>query len=95
VISKHNWRRWGGSSRFCAAKRKVLGAPGSRSTPGTPPTAVKTAGTLEGIAASIGSVGDGAMIRTYGWPSAWWREQAHLPDEDLKVQVVLIKSRRW
>ena len=31
------------SSRFCAPKRKTLGAPGLRSTPGTPPTAAKTA----------------------------------------------------
>ena len=33
-----------GSSRFCAPKRKRLGAPGLRSTPGTPPTAAKTVG---------------------------------------------------
>ena len=26
----------------------------------------------------------GAMIRTCGWPSAGWREGAHLPEEDLK-----------
>ena len=31
------------SSRFCAPKRKMLGAPGSKSTPATPPTAAKTA----------------------------------------------------
>ena len=31
------------SSRFCAPKRKTLGAPGLRSTPGTPPTAARTA----------------------------------------------------
>ncbi len=33
------------SSRYCAPKRKTLGAPGSRSTPGTPPTGVSAAAT--------------------------------------------------
>ena len=36
------------SSRSCAPKRKRLGAPGSRSTPGTPPTAAKTVDTQPG-----------------------------------------------
>jgi putative transposase len=31
------------SSRYCAPKRKTLGAPGSRSTPGTPPPGVSAA----------------------------------------------------
>ena len=32
------------------------------------------------------------MIRTCGWPSARRREWAHLPEDDLKVQVGLIKT---
>jgi hypothetical protein len=32
----------------------------------------------------------GAMIRTCGWPSAWCRERAHLPEDDLRVQAGLI-----
>ena len=32
------------SSQFCAPKRKMLGAPGLRSTPGTPPTAARPVG---------------------------------------------------
>jgi len=32
------------------------------------------------------------MIRPCGWPSAGSRERAHLPEEDLQAEVVLLRT---
>jgi putative transposase len=62
------------SSRFCAPKRKMLGAPGLRSTPGTPPTAARNADMQHGKTASPKRTSSASDVRIplqqMRWPHA-------------------------